>query len=146
MEIKKILCVCYGNSDRSPSMASVLGMFLKNSGHDVVVESAGAGPSAKKGGTASIYALAACRLIGLDIISHQRRHVSQLNLGEYDLIVATDDFVVALLLEQGADIEKIYNAGVSNGQWPFKFQEDYNKVFQQVLTAMFMVVTRYFTK
>jgi protein-tyrosine-phosphatase len=127
-------------------MAAVLGMFLKGTWYDVVVESAGAGPSARKGGTASIYAAVACRLVGLDIIGHQRRHISQVNLSDYDLIVAADDFVVTLLLEQGADIEKIYNAGVSNGQWPFKLQEDYNKVFQQVLSAMFMVVSRYFMK
>ncbi len=146
MNIKKILCVCYGNSDRSPAMVAVLGMFLKNAGHEVIVGSAGAGPSAKKGGTASIYALTACRLIGLDITGHQRRHVSQVNLGEYDLIVATDDFVVAMLLEQGVDIEKVYNAGISNGQWPFKFQEDYDNVFRNVLTAMFTVVSRYFSK
>lgn len=145
MQIKKVLCVCYGNSDRSPSMAAVLGMFLKNFGHDVVVESAGAGPSAKKGGTASIYAVAACQLIGLNIFGHKRRHTSQVNLGAYDLIIATDDTVVAMLLEQGVEIEMIYNAGVPNGQWPFKFQEDYNKVFQQILSAMFVVVTRYFT-
>ncbi len=125
-------------------MEAVLKMFLKDRHPDVVVESAGAGPSAKKGGTASIFTAIACHLIGLNIMGHQRRHVSQMNISEYDLIVATDDFVVALLLEQGVDIEKIYNANIQGGQWPFKFQEDYNRVFERILPAMFTVVTRHF--
>ena len=144
MKIKKVLCVCYGNSDRSPAMAAVLGMFLKNAGHNVVVESAGVGESAEKRGGASPWAMVACNLVGLDLTGHIKRRTTSLNLNDYDLIICADDYIVAQLLGQGANVAKIYNVSVSNGQWPFKFQDDYDKTFQQILSAMYRVVSHYF--
>jgi len=48
--MKKVLCVCLGNSDRSPVMAAVLGMYLKSAGHETEVQSAGTLEFCKKGG------------------------------------------------------------------------------------------------
>jgi len=144
VEIKRVLCVCYGNSDRSPAMEAILRMFLKVRHPDVVVDSAGAGETAAKGGQASIFAAIACNLIGLDLIHHNRRRTTSLDMESYDLIICADDMVVALLLQQGVSVEKIYNANIPSGQWPFKFQEDYNRSFERILPAMFTVVTRYF--
>lgn len=145
MKIRKVLCVCFGNSDRSPAMEAVLRMFLDGTPYGgVVIESAGVSQEAESGGVASTYAIRACLLIGINITGHKKRWTKSLDLASYDLIICADDYVTALLLEQGADKNRIYNASISNGQWPFKFDEDYMATFQQILGAMFKVTSRYF--
>ena len=143
MARKKVLCVCIGNSDRSPVMAAVLCMFLRNTGYTRIIESAGIGESAAKGGEAATFAVTATKRIGLDISTHSRRHVDSLNLGEYDLVVTASDEIAAVMIQKGVDIKKIYNAQISN-PWPVQFQEDYDATFATILTAMYRVVTRYF--
>ena len=140
--MKNILCVCLGNSDRSPVMAAVLGMFLKTAGHDVVCESAGVEKSAMSG-AAGKYGITAAKRIGLDISSHQRRHVSTLNLSDYDLIICASDEIAGKVIEAGADMKKVYNAQITN-PWPVQFQEDYDPTMANILTAMYRVITRYF--
>ena len=138
----KILCVCLGNSDRSPVMAAVLEMFLKNAGRDVTCESAGVEKSAMSG-SAGKYGITAAKRIGLDISGHQRRHVSALNLDDYDLFICASDEIAGKLIEAGVDMKKVYNAQVTN-PWPVQFQEDYDLTMANILTAMYRVVTRYF--
>ena len=145
MAINKILCVCIGNGDRSPVMAAVLGMFLKNAGHnEVVCESAGVGESAANGGCAAPFAVAAAKRIGLDITGHCKRRTTSLNLKDYDLIIVASDEIAGQVIQAGADMKKVYNVQVTN-PWPCQFQEDYDPTFSQVLAAMYRVVTRYFS-
>lgn len=145
MAIKKILCVCIGNSDRSPVMAAVLGMFLKSAGHtDVICESAGVGEHAEKGGCAAAFAITAAKRIGLDITDHRKRRITALNLKNYDLIICASDEIAGQVIQSGADMKKVYNVQVTN-PWPCQFQEDYDPTFSQVLAAMYRVVTRYFS-
>lgn len=145
MVIRKILCVCIGNSDRSPVMAAVLGMFLKNAGHEVTCESAGIGENAAKGGCAAEFAVVAAKRIGLDISGHCKRRITSLDLAEYDLIVVASDAIAVDVMKAGGDLKKIYNAQITN-PWPCQFQEDYDGTVAQVLTAMYRVVAHYFSK
>ena len=143
--MKNILCVCIGNSDRSPLMAAVLQMFLKNAGHDVNCESAGVGETAAKG-TAAPFGVAAGKRIGLDFSGHQRRITSSLDLKQYDLIVCASDEIAGKVIEQGADLKKVYNAQVPN-PWPVQFQQDFDSVTVPViLSAMYRIVAHYFSK
>lgn len=143
MSTCKILCVCYGNSDRSPVMAAILTEFLKKSADKVICDSAGISESIAIGTSPLTFAITAANRIGLDLTAHRRRHTSTLNLKDYDLLVCASDDVAALVIQQGADLKKVYNAQVAN-PWPCQFQEDYDTCFSIILSAMYRVVTRYF--
>jgi protein-tyrosine-phosphatase len=140
----KVLCVCKGNSDRSPLMAAVLGMFLKNAGLDVVCESAGILDVAAKGGCASPFGVVSAKRIGLDISNHNKRQIDSLNLKEYDLFVCVDEAVAARVLELGVPIQNIVNVQVDN-PWPSQFQIDHDVTAEKIMAAMYRVVTRFFS-
>ncbi len=141
---RKVLCVCIGNSDRSPVMAAVLGMLLHNTMHNILCESAGISEHAR-GGTAAPFGLKAAKRIGLDLSEHSRRHISAMDLKEYELIVCVSDTVAAAVIEAGADMGKVYNANITN-PWPVQFQDDYEEqTMPSILVAMYRVVRRYFS-
>jgi len=142
--IKRILCVCKGNGDRSPMMAAALKMLLWNAGIEVFCESAGILQAADGGGGASSFMVTAAKRIGIDLSGHERRWVSKLSLGTYDLFICVDSEVAAHMIGIGADIKKVCNAEISN-PWPSQFQEDFNRTAGRILAAMFQVVTRYFS-
>lgn len=141
---KKILCVCVGNSDRSPVMAAVLSQFLKNAGHEAEVESAGVGENAAKGGCAGHHGVEAAKRLGLDITKHNKRRTNSLNLKEYDLIICATDGIAGQLYEQGADVSKLYNAEISN-PWPCQFQEQYDVTMEQILVMSYRIIKFYFS-
>src|SRR6185369_15970589 len=98
----KVLCVCIGNNDRSPVMAAVIGMYLKNAGHNnVTVESAGIGENAADGKPIRIFGIKAAARLGLDISKHEKRRTTSLKLEEYDLIITADDNIAGELVKQG---------------------------------------------
>lgn len=145
--IKRILCICKGNSDRSPMMAAVLQMYLDNTilpEGEVQCESAGILEIADKGGGASPLMVKAARRIGIDISSHKKRWVDSLNINNYDLFVCAENDVAAHMIKLGADIKKICNAQISNA-WPSSFQRDLDDTAERIMGAMFRVVTRYFS-
>ena len=144
--IEQVLCVCLGNSDRSPMMAAVLDMYLGNAlKDDMICESAGILEIANKGGGASPSMVNAAKRIGLNLSSHKRRWVnSLLDLIAYDLFVCVDDEVAAYLMGLGVDMKQICNAEVSN-PWPSQFQRDLDDTAERIMGAMFRVVTRYFS-
>jgi len=146
--IKKVLCVCKGNGDRSPMMAGVLEMYLDNAISDGQVcqidcESAGILKIANNGNGASPLMIKAAKRIGIHLSSHERRWVNSLNINDYDLFVCVDDEVAAYVIELGADINKVCNAQISNA-WPSRFQRDLDDTAERIMGAMFRVVTRYF--
>lgn len=143
MVIKRVLCVCVGNSDRSPMMAAVLGMFLKNAGRVVVCESAGTGPTAAKG-TTTPFAIRAAQRIGLDISQHVRRRTTDLDLKAYDLIVCANDQIAGEIIEAGAPMKNVYNVQVPN-PWPVQFEADYHGTVEAIMAAMYRVIVRYFS-
>ena len=159
--IKKVLCVCKGNGDRSPMMTAVLQMYLEQSfklvgqmseakleqgfKKAVLCESAGILEIANKGGGASPLMIEAAKRIGIDLSSHKRRWVNSLNINDYDLFVCVDDEVAAyLIMELGVDMKKVCNAQISNA-WPSRFQRDLDDTAERIMGAMFRVVTRYFS-
>jgi len=141
---QKVLCVCFGNSDRSPIMAAVLGMYLKNAQHDnVMCESAGINDDKFEDDPAPFCVMAAKRL-GLDISGHKKRHISEFDLNQYDLIIVVDDVVAGVLVDKyGVQIDKIFNVQISN-PWPCQFQEQYEPTVEQVIIMMYRVVRFYF--
>ena len=152
-QIKRIMCVCLGNSDRSPVMAAVLTWMLQNAGiKDVVVHSAGVTDSAKSGARAGIFGIRAAKLLGLDISGHKRQHVSTLLAAlpageDYDLYVCVNDDVAGKLMEEFTDpsslMPKMYNAQIPN-PWPVQFDADYEPTMKAILSQMFIVIARYF--
>lgn len=142
-QLGRILCVCIGNSDRSPVMAKVLEMFLRNVGHQVICESAGVGENAGKGGGAAPFAVRAAKRIGLDLSGHKKQRITSLDLNSYDLIICANDEIAAQVMQAGGEMKKIYNAQITN-PWPCQFQEDYDRTAEAIMSAMYRVVTRYF--
>jgi len=140
---KNLLCVCLGNSDRSPVMASVLQMFLQNAGHDVSCASAGVEDTARSGAAAS-FGIAAAKRIGLDISGHHKRHIDTVGLKNFDLIICASDEVAGKVIAAGADKGKVYNAQIPN-PWPVQFQEDFDaQCMPVILASMYRIVCRYF--
>lgn len=138
------LCVCVGNSDRSPVLAAILNMFLKNAGHNVSVESAGIGESASKNNEgAARFAVAAAKRLGLDISSHRKQRTTSLNLGAYDLFICVSDGIAAELHKQGVPQEKLYNAEITN-PWPCQFHAQYDTTMEQILVASNRIMGFYF--
>ena len=150
--IKKVLCVCKGNGDRSPMMAGVLDMYLTYplmslaGSSKVQCKSAGILEIAKNGGGASPLMIKAASRIGIDLSSHKRRWVDSLdNINDYDLFICVDDEVADhLITKLGVDIKKVCNVQISNA-WPSQFQRDLNDTAERIMGAMFRVVTRYFS-
>ena len=142
MAQKSVLFLCIGNGDRSPVMAAVFGMFARKAGLDVNCESAGIEASATKG-TAAKFGIVAAKRIGLDISDHMRRHISAVNLKNYDLIVCASDEIAGTAIAAGADMKKVYNVQITN-PWPVQFQEDFdNCCMPAILVAMYKVVRLY---
>lgn len=141
----KVICICKGNSDRSPMMAEVLDMYLKNAGiKGVAVSSAGVLEVAKNG-TAAEFAIVAGKRIGLDLTSHRRRWFNELpDKAGYDLYICVDDEVAGLVMGQGVNLKKIANANTPN-PWPCQRQHQYDKTMGRIMTAMYEVVTDYFS-
>ncbi|MCW7074929.1 MAG: low molecular weight phosphatase family protein [Candidatus Methanospirare jalkutatii] len=83
--IPRILFVCVGNACRSPMAAGLARKML-----NAEAESAGIAPF---GTCATKEALEVMRKFGVDISSHKPKHVTEVPLQNFDLIVALDSFV-----------------------------------------------------
>ncbi len=99
--MKKILCVCYGNTCRSPMLQALLARELKNRGVEAVVESAGI--TGEVGVPANEKAIICMKEKGLDITNHRSRRVFDLNLLSYDNIFC---FCISLIVSLGISSEK----------------------------------------
>lgn len=104
----KVLCVCLGNSDRSPFMKALLEQMLRNQGRtDVTVDSAGVSDSAKKGGPAPKIAQALAPTYGVDLSTHCRKHIDDTKLYDYNLFVVAEKEVQTALVAAGVEEEII---------------------------------------
>ena len=83
----KILCVCYGNTCRSPMLEGLLKEALKNNSN-VQIESAGTLDD--EGQPAHEYSIACMDKLGIDIRTHRSRYVAKLDLTQFDLIVCME--------------------------------------------------------
>lgn len=87
--MKKVLCVCLGNTCRSPMMAALLQREL---GDEFQVESAGTNRKAREGEEANIFSVLCMDSRGVNIFHHRSRFVGDLNLAEYSHVVCVDHF------------------------------------------------------
>lgn len=100
--MRKVLCVCFGNTCRSPMMQALLQNQL---GNEFVVESAGINPKAGTGESANDHSILCMSERGVDLTAHKSRWVGNLNLSEYSHIICVGDNeakVVSDLLPQGS--------------------------------------------
>lgn len=100
---KSILFVCIGNICRSPYAEA---LFRQEVGDGVIVESAGVFASSGLPADEGMSALAEKN--GLDLTRHRARHVRDLDLGRYDLIVAlTSEIARTLVEEYGVEAHRV---------------------------------------
>lgn len=86
--IKKALCICYGNTCRSPMLEVLLNKILRDKGcENIQVESAGVGIPAIGKNPANSHAITCMAERRLDLSDHRSRRVDSLDLKEYDLII-----------------------------------------------------------
>jgi protein-tyrosine phosphatase len=86
---RKILCVCKGNTCRSPMFAAVLERKLREIGRDDIVESAGYLESAKGQPAAKEWEVAKVNT-KVDLSNHRSRWIGDLDLMQYDLILTME--------------------------------------------------------
>ena len=118
--MKKVLCVCLGNTCRSPMMEAMLRHELSVRGVEVQVESAGLLKEAE-GQDAFTSSVMEMRDRGLDISGHKSRHVGSIGeLTQFDLIICVGrseaDRVVALepTLADRVMVANEVNGGIPN--------------------------------
>jgi len=107
---KKILCVCFGNTCRSPMFRALLIQELR--GKEVEVESAGLAD--RFGVPASQHAVECMRERGLDITDHRSQRASDLDLTAYDHIYCVEEVLAHQLTALGAPREKVEVVEITN--------------------------------
>ena len=107
---RKILCVCFGNTCRSPMLQALLSQILPR--EDFEIESAGLAD--RSGAPASPHAIECMRERCLDITAHRSRRASDLELSSYDRIYCVGETLAQKLVALGASREKVEVIEVSN--------------------------------
>ena len=80
----RILCVCSGNTCRSPMLEEFLLKRLDERGIDADVESTGVHVSARR----HKMPIACMRRRGIDIREHRSRHIDTIDFFQFDIIIA----------------------------------------------------------
>ena len=116
----RILCLCSGNTCRSPMLMALLRAELARAGRSGdVVESAGTG--AYDGDPASEGALRAMARRGLDLLGHRSRNVAGLDLARFDRVLAMTSSHAAYARGHGAPAERLAVANAEGGGIPDPF-------------------------
>lgn len=116
----KILCLCSGNTCRSPMLMMLLRAELERAAiGGVEVESAGTG--AYEGDPASEGALRAMSRRGLDLLGHRSRNAAQLDLTRYDLVLAMTSSHAAHARSRGVPTDRLAVANADGGGIPDPF-------------------------
>lgn len=112
----RILCVCTGNTCRSPMLAVLLDAALHRKGLDATVESAGT--AAAPGESASAGAQAAMARRGHDLTRHRSRPLADLDLTGFDHILTVSSRHAAFVRAQGVPAERISVVAADRGGVP----------------------------
>ena len=115
----RVLCVCTGNTCRSPMLAALLTEALRRRGSDVTVHSAGTGAAA--GDLASDGALAAMARRGLDLSTHRSTPLNAIDPAGYDRILAVTSRHAAHIRSLGIPPGRIEVVAAAQGGVPDPF-------------------------
>lgn len=109
----RLLCVCTGNTCRSPMFQVLLGDALGKVGIQAEVESAGTG--AIDGEPAAREAVTAMARRGLDLSAHRSRALAGLDLAVYDRICCVTSRHAAFVRAQGVPAARIEVLAAASG-------------------------------
>ncbi|RJQ35802.1 low molecular weight phosphatase family protein [Candidatus Parcubacteria bacterium] len=134
---KAILCVCMGNTCRSPMVEALVRQGLAERGIEAQVESCGLLDELLEGKftTANEHSIEMMSHEGIDISGHEPRHVSVVgDIGSFDAIIAVTDSVKSTLIELGADGERIVVLNGANGGVPDPYEKGRDAYVQCIAT------------
>jgi protein-tyrosine-phosphatase len=115
-----ILCVCTGNTCRSPMLMTLLRGLITQRGIDSVqVDSAGTG--AGEGEPATPQAVATMAGCGLDLRAHRSRHVSSIDLAKVDRVLCMTSSHAAYIRSMGVPANRIEVVNADHGGVPDPF-------------------------
>lgn len=117
-----ILCVCSGNTCRSPMLETLLRAVLKKSLPSAIIASAGT--SAGIGQPASAGAQTAMMRCGLSLKDHRSRAVSELNLATFDRVLCMTSAHAAYIRSRGVPAARIAVVNAEHGGVPDPFGGD----------------------
>ena len=113
----RVLCVCSGNTCRSPMLQTLLRAVLADAKRgDIQIESAGTGAGA--GDPASAGAQAAMERRGLSLAEHRSRHVQTLDLTRYDRFLCMTSAHAAAIRSLGVPAQRIAVVNADHGGVP----------------------------
>ncbi|MBA2481404.1 MAG: low molecular weight protein arginine phosphatase [Planctomycetes bacterium] len=116
----KVLCVCTGNTCRSPMLMTLIASACaKASRTGVVVESAGT--SAVAGEAASGGAIRAMRRRGLSLDAHRSRGVQSLSVSDFDRVLCMSSNHAAYMRSLGIPASKLEVVNAEAGGVPDPF-------------------------
>jgi protein-tyrosine-phosphatase len=84
----RLLFVCLGNTCRSPLVAAITSPLLGSRAH---AESAGISETGRPAASEAITVLQ--KRCGIDLTTHQSRHLTEVALAEFDIVIALDPSV-----------------------------------------------------
>jgi tRNAThr (cytosine32-N3)-methyltransferase len=117
----KILCVCTGNTCRSPMLAALLRAELPRTHPQQTWEVESAGTAAGDGMPASPEAVACMAEIGLDISGHRSRHVDTLDLASFDRVLCMTSAHAASVRSRGVPAANLEVVNALGGGVPDPF-------------------------
>jgi protein-tyrosine-phosphatase len=116
----KILCVCTGNTCRSPMLMTLLRGLVAQRGLDhVQIDSAGTG--AGEGEPATSQAIATMTGFGLTLNGHRSRHVTNIDVASYDRVLCMTSSHAAFIRSLGVPATRITVVNADQGGVPDPF-------------------------
>lgn len=122
---KRILCVCKGNTCRSPMVHVFVQQAFAERNIPVIVESAGVMDDLLDGVTfvtANQHSIDIVKEHGLDLSRHIPRHASFFRLDSFDRIIAVNAEIREKLLELGASAGRVFILNEAAGGVPDPYE------------------------
>jgi len=114
----KILCVCTGNTCRSPMLAAMLRAELARTHAQGQLTVESAGTAAGDGMPASPEAVACMAELGLDLTTHRSRHVDALDLASFDRVLCMTSAHAAYVRSRGVPAASLEVVNADGGGVP----------------------------
>ncbi len=119
-----VLCVCAGNTCRSPMLAAVIRREIGRAGGDpIAIESAGYLPESALGSNAAAEWKALITETGVDLEDHRSRNLRHIgDLQRFDLVICASSTATEAVSEMGVPAERIILANSKAGGIPDPYQ------------------------